>query len=244
MDKSYFLSALLLFLIWEIIFIVVGNSLLLPGPIETAVKLVELITTGALWTPLLSTVAKATLGMLLALLLSLFTGFLLGISNFLYILFRPVILTLQAVPIVSWLALAILWWGVGFRSPMYIVFLTLFPIMTLNIIQGVRSVDIKLIEMAKVFSLKKGIIFKDIYLGSILPFVFSSLKISSGAMWKSVAVAEFMVGATGIGRKIADAKYFLDTSSVFAYTLVLVFLGLVSETVFNVISKKVFNYAG
>jgi len=242
MNKGYFLSILLLFFIWEIGYLMVGNSLLLPGPVETIAELIKLINTGALWAPLLSTVLKAMFGMMLALLLSLSTGFLLGISSFLYILFRPLILVLQAVPIVSWLALAILWWGVGFQSPMYIVFLTLYPIMTLNIIQGVRSVDVKLIEMARVFSLKRRTIFKDIYLGSILPFVFSSLKISSGIMWKSVAVAEFMVGVTGIGRKIADAKYFLDTKNVFAYTIVLVFLGLASEIIFNAVSKKVFNY--
>ena len=58
----------------------------------------------------------------------------------------------------------------------------------------------------------------------------------------AVAVAEFMVGVTGIGRKIADAKYFLDTKNVFAYTIVLVFLGLASEIIFNAVSKKVFNY--
>jgi NitT/TauT family transport system permease protein len=62
-------------------------------------------------------------------------------------------------------------------------------------------------------------------------------------MWKSVAVAEFMVGASGIGRAMSDAKYSINIERVFAYTLVLVVLGILTERLLDMIIKRGSRYA-
>ncbi|ACR80222.1 MULTISPECIES: ABC transporter permease [Kosmotoga] len=237
-----FAAILIILGIWELAYLAVGNSLLLPGPITTFKRLGELCTNLEFYLTVFTTFSKAVLGLALALIAGVLAGFSMGLSRTIYTLFRPLVIVMQSVPIVSWLALAVLWWGIGFRSPVYIVFLTLFPIITLNIVEGVRNVDVKLVEMAKVFSVSKSRIFKDIYFGSTLPFIASSLRISVGVMWKSVAVAEFMVGTTGIGRKIFDAKSYLETTDVFAYTLVLVILGILSEKMLDQFAKRTFRY--
>jgi len=231
-------SLAIIFCLWLTGSIIVGNELLLPGPIKTVRRLIELFMSGEVLSPLLFTALKALGGLSLALFFSLIVGFAMGLIEILYEIFKPIIITLQAIPVVSWLALAILWWGVGFRSPLYIVFLTLFPIITLNITEGVRNVDKKLLEMARVFNLPKKIVFKDIYFASAIPFIVSSLRISAGMMWKTVAVAEFMVGISGLGRMISDAKYALDTTDVFAFTVILIILGIVSEIIFDKLSRR------
>ncbi|MFO7881033.1 MAG: ABC transporter permease [Kosmotogaceae bacterium] len=231
-------SIVIIFSLWFIGSVIVGNELLLPGPIKTIQRLTELFISGEILSPLLFTALKALGGLSLALFFSLIAGFAMGLIEILYEVFKPIIITLQAIPIVSWLALAILWWGVGFRSPLYIVFLTLFPIITINITEGVRNVDKKLLEMARVFHLPKKVIFKDIYFASAIPFIISSLRISSGMMWKTVAVAEFMVGISGLGRMISDSKYALNTTDVFAITVLLVILGIISEKIFDKLSRR------
>ncbi|HNS35857.1 MAG TPA: ABC transporter permease subunit, partial [Mesotoga sp.] len=142
-----------------------------------------------------------------------------------------------------WLALAIFWWGVGFSSPVYIVLLTLFPIFTINIAEGVRNVDKKLVEMAKVYRLSRKVVLRKIYLSSAFPFIVSSMRVGVGIMWKSVAVAEFMVGASGIGRAMSDAKYSINTTRVFAYTLILVILGILTEKLLDLLIGRSARYA-
>jgi len=181
------------------------------------------------------------IGFFMALAAGFFTGFLMGLNKVFYELLRPLISVVQSVPIISWLALAMLWWGVGDKGPIVIVFLTLFPIVTLNVYEGVLNIDKKLVEMAKIYKVKRSRIFRDIYLGSVFPFVVSAISVSTGLLWKSVAVAEFMAGSRGIGVEIAWAKSKLETVDVFAYTVLLVLLGIASEVFLRSIERK-FSY--
>ncbi|MDK2951229.1 MAG: NitT/TauT family transport system permease protein [Kosmotogales bacterium] len=240
----FLLSIGLLIAFWQILYISISNSIILPGPFETFKRLELFFVEGDVYYPLLITSLQALLGMCLAVVCSLFLGFLMGVNNFIFQLFKPIVMFFQAIPIVSWLALAILWWGIGFSSPVYIVFLTLFPILTISIAQGVQSVDVKLVEMAKIYNFSKKQIIIDIYLSSSIPFIISSLRIGIGVMWKSVAVAEFMVGSTGIGREIYDAKYMIETVDVFAWTILLIILGILSEKIFDQFSSKVWRKNG
>jgi NitT/TauT family transport system permease protein len=235
------LGILIALILWEIATLMVNSELLLPSPFKTIVRLIQLITTGELFSPLLSTFLKAFAGFALAIFFGFIVGFVMGLNQLFYELLRPLISIVQSVPIVSWLALAILWWGIGNKGPVVIVFITLFPVIALNVYEGVLNIDKKLVEMAKVYKVRKIKIFRDIYLGSLLPFIVSAVSVSSGLLWKSVVVAEFMAGSKGIGVEISWAKSKLETVDVFAYTLLLVFLGILSEVLLRSIEKR-FSY--
>lgn len=232
-----------LILIWFVASQLVSSSLLLPGPGETARELARIISSARGWSNIAETCLKAFIGLFLALGFALVAGFLMGLLDALYDLLRPVVVILQSIPIVSWLALAIFWWGVGFTSPVNIVFLTLFPIFTINIAEGVRNVDKKLVEMARIYRLPRDVVFRKIYLSSAFPFIVSSMRVGIGIMWKSVAVAEFMVGTSGIGRAISDAKYSINIERVFAYTLILIVLGILTEKLLDLIVRRGYRYA-
>jgi len=235
------LGILIALILWEIATLMVNSELLLPSPFKTIVRLIQLITTGELFSPLLSTFLKAFAGFALAIFFGFIVGFVMGLNQLFYELLRPLISIVQSVPIVSWLALAILWWGIGNKGPVVIVFITLFPVIALNVYEGVLNIDKKLVEMAKVYKVRKIKIFRDIYLGSLLPFSVSAVSVSSSLLWKSVVVAEFMAGSKGIGVEISWAKSKLETVDVFAYTLLLVFLGILSEVLLRSIEKR-FSY--
>ncbi|MCD6545034.1 MAG: ABC transporter permease [Thermotogae bacterium] len=235
------MGIVLIFVAWQIVSIWINSQLLLPSPIDTFKRLSQLIISGRIFPPLLNTLLKAMIGFFMALIAGFFIGFLMGLNKVFYELLRPLISVVQSVPIISWLALAMLWWGVGDKGPIVIVFLTLFPIVTLNVYEGVLNIDKKLVEMAKIYKVKRSRIFRDIYLGSVFPFVVSAISVSTGLLWKSVAVAEFMAGSRGIGVEIAWAKSKLETVDVFAYTVLLVLLGIASEVFLRSIERK-FSY--
>lgn len=228
----------LIFVVWQMTALLIKSELLLPSPLKTTERLIYLIFSGKIFLPLLNTILKALIGFSLALVVGFIFGFLMGLNNFIYEILRPLVSVIQSVPIISWLALVILWWGIGSKGPIMIVFLTLFPIVTLNIYEGVMNIDKKLVEMARVYGVRKTRIFMDIYLGSIFPFFISAISVSSGLLWKSIAVAEFMAGSSGIGVEIAWAKSRLETVDVFAYTMILVVLGILSEVFLRSVEKK------
>jgi NitT/TauT family transport system permease protein len=240
---STILSVAILLLLWFLAAEIVSSDFLLPGPVKTFEGLLAIVSSTTGWSTIAETSAKAFIGLFMALLFSLVAGFVMGLIETVYELLKPMVVVLQSIPIVSWLALAIFWWGVGFSSPVYIVFLTLFPIFTINVAEGVRNVDMKLVEMAKLYRLPRKVVLSKIYFSSAIPFIVSSMRVGIGIMWKSVAVAEFMVGTSGIGRVIADSKYSINIVRVFSYTLVLVILGILTEKVLDLIMKKGTRYA-
>jgi len=235
------IGIILIFAIWQITALLINSELLLPSPLKTIERLIYLISSGEIFSPLLNTILKALIGFSLALTIGFLFGFLMGLNNFIYEILRPLISVVQSVPIISWLALAILWWGIGSKGPIVIVFLTLLPIVTLNVYEGVTNIDKKLVEMARVYKVRRSRVFANIYLGSILPFLISAISVSTGLLWKSVAVAEFMAGSSGIGVEIAWAKSKLETVDVFAYTTILVIFGILSEVFLRLMEKR-FSY--
>jgi NitT/TauT family transport system permease protein len=146
---------------------------------------------------------------------------------------RPSTMVLRSMPVVSWLSSVIVIWGMGWQAPIFIIVTTLLPLIIYNIAQGVKSIDVKLIEMAHVYQVPNAKIFKQIYLGSIVPFLLSSVRVSLGTMWKVAIVAEFMAGDSGLGIEISWAKFYLETPTVFAFTSVAVLSGFLLEFLFD-----------
>ena len=95
----------------------------------------------------LQTAWKVGLALVLVLLLGLILGLLLGLSETFYDMFRPIVMFIQAVPVVSWLSLVIFAWGVGWRGPIFITFVSLLPTAVLTV-SSIRNLDKDLLEMA------------------------------------------------------------------------------------------------
>ncbi|MEJ5229214.1 ABC transporter permease [Pseudothermotoga sp. U03pept] len=238
--KWFLLGTVFLIAVWYIASLFVGSSLIFPAPHSVLVQIFELASSGKLFLYLWQTFYKAFLGLFLALLIGLVLGFLIGVFRSFYELFRPLLMVIRSVPIVSWLSTVILLWGIGSKSVIFIVFITLLPLAIFNIAEGVRTVDIRLLEMAKVYSVKKKKVFVKIYLGSLLPFLLSTINLSIGGMWKAAIVSEYLIGDNGLGLQIFQSKFYVDTPKVFAFTLSAVVFGLVLELIFSSIWERYF----
>ncbi|WP_372236606.1 ABC transporter permease [Thermosipho melanesiensis] len=164
-----------------------------------------------------------------------------GICKKCFELLRPTFTIIQSVPIISWLALVMFVWGIGLTGPIIISTLSLIPNVTFSVAQGVRNTDKKLLEMAKTYNVPKGKIIKDIYFGSIIPFLLSALEVISGNLWKVVIVSEYLAGKEGIGVQISWARQYVDTPKVYALTIIAVILGISTERLIKIITKRVIN---
>lgn len=233
MRKNYLVGIFLLLGLWLIVSLLVGSELILPSPIKVFNTLAVLLKDPRTYQAILSTIAKILVVVIATLVLGVALGFAIGLNDKLYQLFRPATLVIQAVPIVTWLALVMFAFGIGWLGPVVVSVLSLFPHVLLSTAVGIRSTDVKLKEMATIYKVPKRKIVRDIYLGSVLPQMVAALQIVMGNVWKVVVVAEYMCGDHGIGVMIAWARQSVAVDKVYAYTALTVILGLVVENIVN-----------
>ncbi|MCD6551574.1 ABC transporter permease [Thermotoga sp.] len=233
-----FLGLAIVLVLWQILHTLFPSSLILPGPVETFRVLVEIMNEET-FDALLNTLWKGIASTGLVVLVGLPVGLLMGINDKVYEVVRPLVTVVQSVPVVSWLAVVVFLWGIGWQGPVVISFLSLLPVSIFTTVSGVRSVDKRLVEMMRIYRVPRRVVLKEIYLGSLWPFVLSILEISSGNVWKAVIMAEYLCGDRGIGVLISWARQYVDVPRVYALTILAVALGILFERVVKTFTGKV-----
>lgn len=206
------------------------DPVILPSPAETLAALAGMAVSGELWNKAAVTIGRGLAGFFAAVALGIPLGLALGFSKKLEGVFRPALVAMQTTPLVSWLLLAIIWLGLNGSVPVFIVFITTLPLIVINTYHGVKEMDPALVEMARVFGVKRNRIVAEVYLPHIAPFLLAGFSTALGATWKAVAMAELFSSRSGVGAGLAVARMNLETADIFAWTLVLVALGLTTDS--------------
>ena len=143
--------------------------------------------------------------------------------------FSPILHMIRATPVISFIILALVWIRTDY-VPVFISFLMVVPILYAAVQTGLRSVDRELLEMARVFQMKRRKVMESIYLPAILPVVLSQGTVGLGFAWKSGIAAEVIcLPLLSIGRQLKNAKATIDTPAVFAWTATIILLSLLLE---------------
>ncbi|OPX84334.1 MAG: Bicarbonate transport system permease protein CmpB [Pelotomaculum sp. PtaB.Bin104] len=222
-----FLGLAFFLLVWQI-----GsgfyNQVVLPSPVEVAHTFWNLAAGGELLEHGRLSIIRGLTGFGLALILGLPLGLLIGLNGAAASLFRPLVVVLQVIPLVSWLLLALIWIGFS-KVPVFVVFVTTIPLIIINTVHGVENVDGQLLQMASVFRIGRLRVIREIYLPQIAPYIMAGVSAAIGTTWKAVAMAELLSVHQGIGSGMALARMNLNTAALFAWTIFLVFLGLLTD---------------
>ena len=220
-------------LIWHVCSVFINEELLLPSPFQVLKSLALLMGKFYFWKSVLSSVIRVIIGILLSVIIGIVLGLTAGLNKFFEELLEPVIVTVKATPVISIIIIALVW----FSSSNVVIFtaiLICFPIVYTNVIQGVKSIDKSLIQMAVVFKVKRKYILKDIYLPSIKNYIVSGILMCMGIGWKvSVASEVLSIPRYSIGLNLLSAKTTLETAELFAWTIVVVILSFMFEKVFK-----------
>jgi len=223
------IASLLLFLaLWEWGSIHYGE-LILSDPRSTFARLVELMQQGTAWPELATTAKRALIGFALAIAAGSFLGMLAGLSMTASMMSRPIITVLIGTPPIAWLVLALLWFGAGDGTPVFTVFVAALPIVFIGAMQGTRTLDGQLHDMASTFRLPATMRFTDVYLPHLLSYLFPAWITALGISWKVVIMAELLATADGVGAALAVSRSHLDTTSTLAWIAAIVGLLLAVE---------------
>lgn len=215
--------------VWTLLALAVDNKILMATPLETLRELLRLLGERAFYL----SVGRSLLRIGLGFLSGFSAAVLLAAAGrrlpFLEELLSPVMKLIMAVPVASFAVLLLIWWGSSFLA-VAICFLVVLPGVYISTLEGLKSTDRKLLEMAKVYRLPLWNRFFYLYRPALKPFLCSSMKVSLGMCWKSGVAAE-VIGTPdfSIGERLYLSKIYLDTAGVFAWTAVIILLSVLFE---------------
>lgn len=216
-------------LIWQLAAALVGQELLLPSPLRVARELLRLAGGAEFWLTVAQSIRRVLTGIASAVLLGILLALLTHKSALLRALLSPVMTLVKSTPVASFIILALVWLGRDVVPPV-IAALMVLPVVWANVSQSLDGIDPQLLELAQVFRLPRGRVFRRITLPSVLPHLRAALCSALGLGWKAGVAAEILtVPARSIGKRIYEAKIYLETTELFAWTAAVVLLSLVIE---------------
>ena len=198
------------------------GPLILPTPLAALSTLVRLFQAGEAGPEILVTARRALAGFGLSLAVGSLLGLAAGVSMTASMMARPIITLLVGMPPIAWLILALLWFGAGDGTPIFTVFIACFPIIFVGAMQGTRTLDGQLKEVAQMFGLSTWMKLTDVYLPHVVSYLFPAWIAALGMSWKIVVMAELLSTEDGIGAALAVSRSHLDTAASMAWIVALV----------------------
>ena len=216
------------------------NPYILPGPITVCQSAWELIMNGKLLNNTLDTLYKVFGGLILASIVAIPLGILMGWYKTLEEIATLVISVLRPIPPVAWIPFSILWFGIGTFPAIFIIFMgCVFPILVYTI-DGVKRTDKVLIESAQTLGASDWNVLKRVILPSALPYIVSGLKVGIGIALMCTISAEMVGSSSGLGYMILTATSLFDPGTTVVGMLDIGIIGIIFDYVFTKTQERIF----
>ncbi len=217
--------------LWQLLSIIIHNSILMSGPVETLQALLQMILTVQYWHAITFSAVRIIggfcIGSLMGILLAWISYRVRLIEEFL----MPLISVLKAIPVASFVIILLIWAGNKSLS-FYVSALVVMPVLYLNTIIGLKSTDVKLLEMAEVFRMSMWRRLRYIYIQAVFPHIYSGCQAALGMAWKSGVAAEVIGQPLGsVGNGLYKSKIYLETGDLFAWTITIIFVSFCIEKI-------------
>ncbi len=214
-------SILLFFALWDFGNQLYGN-LVLPSPKETIQTLFYMINEPKVIEDIFITIKRALFGFFISLLLGSLLGLFAGLFVTASIMSRPIVTILVGMPPIAWIVLAMIWFGMSDTTVIFTVVIASFPIVFVGALQGTRTLEGNLKQMADSFNLPFKMKIFDLYFPHIFSYIFPAWISALGMAWKIVVMAELLSANDGIGSALAIARSQLDTPTALALVFIMI----------------------
>ena len=190
---------------WWLI-VVRTESAIFPTPLQVAAGARELVEDGTLWDHIGASLFRVGTGFLLAVFVAVPLGLWMGWVRGAYITLNPLFQMLRPISPIAWIPLAILWFGVGDLSPVFLIFLSsVFP-MIVQTVAGVHTIERRYLWAAANFGVSRYTLFRRVVIPAVLPQVIVGMRIGLGVAWLVVVAAEMIALRSGLGYLIIDSR--------------------------------------
>lgn len=227
-----------LIIIWEMASRTINAEVYFPSFLSTLNALFNLMKTEIFYISVFTSLYRVTLGFVLAMSLGLILALVCSLNSFVEETISFLMIIVKSTPVASFIILSLIWFESS-SVPIFICFLMLLPIMFENVVNGIKSIDVKLLEVIKVYKISKKDYFIKVLIPSLKPFINAALVASFGLGWKAAISAEVLSRPKiAIGSSLYDAKIYLETPSLFAWTLTVIILSYTFEQIIKKLSLK------
>lgn len=237
-SRWLFISPLLFMVIWEIISKIIGNDLIFPGVLSIFNAFINIIKEKNFLLIIFHTIKRTGISIGISLIIGILCSILSYKYRFFYILFFPFFSFLKSIPTIAVIILVLIWSNVEI-VPIITGIMILLPLIYENILGGIDSIDRDLLKMADIYKIPKIDIFKEIYIPGV--YYFSSAGISAliALTLKVVIAGEVLSqGSLSIGGEIFMGKIYLETSSVFAWIIIVILINFLLDIFLKKGNKK------
>lgn len=215
--------------VWGIAAHFAGKPLLFPSPASVLSTLLSLLQTKTFYVATLRSLWNVTAGIVSAVALGSILAMVTCKLPPLRALLLPLMSVIKATPVASFIILALIWLGSS-RVPSFITFLIVLPVLWTNLDVGLQKIDPQLHEVATVYRMPPVKRLRLLVLPSVKPYFISACRTSVGLAWKAGIAAEIIaMPKNTIGTMLGEAKLYILTSEMFAWTLTVILLSLLVE---------------
>jgi ABC-type nitrate/sulfonate/bicarbonate transport system permease component len=233
---------LIIIVIWELAtaYLHMFKPVILPPPSTVFFTMINMIGDGELFMHAGYSLMRVLLGFIVAAIIAIPLGIAMSWVREISYVVDPIMEVLRPIPPIAWIGLAILWFGLGLNSAIFLVFIGAFFPILLNTVSGVRSVDKKLLEVAATFGASDLVVLRKVVLPAALPTIYTGMRVGMGIGWMCVVAAEMVAVKYGLGNLILEASNFLQTDRVFVGMITIGILGLIINVLFQIAGDRLF----
>lgn len=195
----------LLIAVWWAIVAATG-SVIFPAPWQVVTGTIELVRDGTLWEHIGASLLRVGAGFALAVAFAVPLGLWMGWVRGAFVTLNPLFQILRPISPIAWIPIAILWFGVGDASPIYLIFISsVFP-MIVQTTEGVHTIEKRYLRAAENFGVSRYTLFRRVVIPAVLPQIITGMRVGLGVAWLVVVAAEMIALRSGLGYLIIDSR--------------------------------------
>jgi NitT/TauT family transport system permease protein len=219
------------------------DPLFVPSPADVWNRMSELSSQGTLWDDVLISAYRISVGFVLATLIAIPMGVLMGAYRIWEAACEPLIDFIRYMPVVAFVPLSIIWAGTADTQKFLIIFIGTFFQQTLMVMDGVKRVPQPLIDVGKTLGMPDRRVLRRIVVPASAPVIWDSMRITLGWAWTYLTLAELVAADSGLGYRITVGQRFFQTDLIFGYILLLGALGLVTDQLMKASGRHLFGWS-
>jgi len=237
----YLLGFASLFLIWHVASTWLLSSVLFPPPWKVVLKAIELAQDGTLWEQASASLGRIAAGFAGGSLIGIPLGLAIGSFRFVRRLLEPYTEFLRFIPATALITVAVIWFGIGEGSKIFLIIYTTVFIVILNTAAGVSAVAPNKIRAARSLGASPAQVFFFVALPATVPYILTGMRLAMANSFVTIVAAELVAANNGLGRMIWDSRMYMLVDQIFVALLVLGLLGFTADRLFR---WGIYSFAG
>lgn len=218
------------------------RATLLPKPSAIAEVLAEMVVSGELFTNLGISMLRVAEGFTIGASLGLVIGVQVALVKKLRSAVSLIFGILRPIPVIAWIPVLILWMGIDEGSKITVIAIGSFWTVFVSVVQGIRNVDKKFLEVATILEKDRFILLTKVILPATLPALFTGVRVGIDVAWRSVVAAELIAAASGVGYMIMYARELSQIDVVLVGVLSIGVTGILIDQILKRIEQRLLKW--